>query len=39
MFLREPAYNTAAYFLIDKEILKPYIYPCQLLTNVDGVAC
>lgn len=37
MLLREKTGNTAIYFLIDKEVLKLYIYACQLPTNVDGV--
>lgn len=36
---REKAYNTAVYSLLDKEVLKTYIYACQLLSNVDGIVC
>jgi len=36
---RETAFNAAVYFLIDKEVLKPYFYACQLLTNIDRVVC
>lgn len=33
---REKAYNTAVHSLLDKEVLKTYIYACHLLSNVDG---